>query len=73
MPTELRSKSEIQDLADLIKDNKFFRERQELQYQDIKDLASMFQFREVEQFEDVFSYGDPGDLFYLIVKGSVSV
>ena len=28
---------------------------------------------EVEQYEDVVKYGDVGDLFYMIIKGSVSV
>ena len=57
----------------MIKENKFFKERGELTYQDIKDLAASFQFLEVEQYEDVFAYGDIGDLFYLTLKGSISV
>jgi CRP-like cAMP-binding protein len=36
-------------------------------------LAKSFRFRQVEQYDDVFEYGDVGDLFYLIIKGSVSV
>ena len=41
-PTELRAERDIEELASLIKDNKFFKDRKELTQKDIKDLASMF-------------------------------
>ena len=72
-PQEQRTQLDIEELALLIKENKFFKERGELTYQDIKDLAASFEFLEVEQYEDVVKYGDIGDLFYMIIKGSVSV
>ena len=72
-PSEVRTLSDIEELALLIKDNKFFKDRGELTYQDIKDLAANFEFLEVEQYDDVVKYGDVGDLFYMIIKGSVSV
>ena len=34
---------------------------------------STFKFDVCEGGEDVFKYGDVGDLFYIIVKGSVGV
>ena len=72
-PTELRAERDIEELASLIKDNKFFKDRKELTQKDIKDLASMFQFAEIKQYHNVFEYGDIGELFYMIIKGSVSI
>jgi hypothetical protein len=72
-PTQSRTAGDIDSLAALIKENKFFKEREELTTQDIKDLAASFQFHEEVQFDDVVTYGEVGDLFYLIIMGSVSV
>jgi hypothetical protein len=46
-PSEVRTSQDIEELASLIKDHKFFKDRGELTAQDIKDLAHNFQFHEV--------------------------
>lgn len=72
-PSDQRIESDIDKLVVLIKDHKFFKERGELLSKDIRDLAAAFQFCEIEQYEDVVTYGDVGNHFYMIIKGTVSV
>jgi hypothetical protein len=60
-------------LADLLKDIPFFKQRGELTYQDIKEIAANLKFEKRKMDKDVITYGDTGDKFFIIIKGIVSV
>ena len=66
MDAPKRTDEDLDELVKLIKDVSFFKERK-LSIQEIKEVASGFQFQEVEEGEDVVKYGDQGDNFYLII------
>ena len=72
-PCNERSQSDCELLIDMIKDNDFFKNRQELKTSDLRDLALNFQIQEIPQFQNVFEFDDIGDTFYMIIKGIVSV
>lgn len=59
-------------LIPLIKDIPFFKERS-LTGPLLLDIVSCMEFKQVPKDNYVFEYGDGGDLFYLILSGSVEV
>jgi hypothetical protein len=72
-PSGKRTDEDLDELVGLIKDIAWFKERQNLSANDIRELAACFQFEEVQEFNDVMEFGDTGESFYLILQGLVSV
>ena len=52
---------------------KFFKEMKELTNFDMRDLTMSFQMLQFSKGDNVITYGEVGDLFYVLIKGSVSV
>lgn len=44
-----------------------------MSFADMKELACCLKFKEVPQFQNVVSWNTPGDIFYIIIKGLVSI
>ena len=44
-----------------------------MSFADMKELACCLKFKEVPQFQNVISWNTPGDIFYIIIKGLVSI
>lgn len=74
-PQEQRTESEIDQVTDLLKKEKFFKqaERKDLTYHDIREIASHLTFRRVGGLENVMDYGDEANDFFIIIKGVVTV
>lgn len=51
----------------------FFREKKEIKEADYKDLVQGFTLMKQKAKTVLFNYGDEGDQFFVIVKGSVKV
>ena len=71
-PAFKRSKEELTRCTDFISKIDFF-EQKKIPPDDLYEIVSSFKFVVTKPGEDVFNYGDTGDLFYIIVKGSVAV
>ena len=71
MPAK-RSAEEVEEMMEMIKKIKFFQDRN-IQEKDLIELCEVFRFEHVKAHHDVFKYGDPGEKFYIIIKGAVSV
>lgn len=62
-----RTETDLDELVKLIKDISFFKDRASIKTQDIRELAATFKFQEVREGNNVISYGDIGENFYLIL------
>lgn len=62
----------MNELASLIDQIQFFKDKN-IKEKDMLELMNVFNFVKAEAEQDVMKYGDTGNLFYLIVKGKVSV
>ena len=40
-----------------------------MKHEDIKDLTNYLQFKEIPQGENVVTYGEHGETYYIIIKG----
>ena len=60
-------------LAKTLMSCQLFHERKDLAGYDIRDLTNALKFEQVGRGERAYTYGDSGDMFYIIVKGLVSV
>ena len=60
------------EVSELIKTIEFFKARN-IKEKDLIDLCQVFCFDKRDGGEDVFKWGDPGNNFYIIIKGLVSV
>lgn len=63
----------MEELIGTIADIKFFQERKEIKPSDFRDLVTAFQYTEVGEKNKVIKYGEPGENFYVILSGKVSV
>lgn len=74
-PIEQRNESEIDQLTDLLKKEKFFQQadRKNLSYMEMREIASHLTFRRVGGLENIVEYGDEANHFYIIIKGVVSI
>ena len=72
-PVKERKEADIQELINMISQIRFFQERKEINPSDFRDLVQLFQFRETEEGKNVITYGESGDQFYVIIKGTLGV
>ena len=68
-----RSYFENEELGKMLREIKFFKDRQSMTDNNYQDIVNVLQFEEANQFEDVVTYGEVGEKFYIIIKGSCSV
>jgi CRP-like cAMP-binding protein len=68
----MRTHKENATTAKILKSIKFIKE-QNLPEKNLQDLAQCLQLLEMDKGEIVFDYDSLGDLFYIILTGSVSV
>ena len=55
-----------------LKNVQFFKERK-IKNRDLEELVSAFRFEKFEAGEQIMEYGEPGEKFYVMIKGIVSV
>lgn len=63
----------MQQLAQLLKAVRFFRDRDITNDCDLVEIAKSLLLETFERDEMIFDYGDEGDKFYIVVQGSVSI
>jgi signal-transduction protein with cAMP-binding, CBS, and nucleotidyltransferase domain len=51
----------------------YFKQRKDLDYNELKDLVNQMNFEELQPNEDVVKYREKGYKFYVIIKGVVSI
>ena len=69
-----RSKPEIMALAEFFYHNSFFQKQAEiLEEQTFLSIFKNLALHEVGKGENVFNYGDEGNLFYIIIEGKVTI
>lgn len=62
----------VSNLGAILCEHSFFKERK-LQGAVLEDILLQMQFAEAEVNETMFHHGQDGDLFYLIIEGSVEI
>lgn len=67
-----RTKKDCETIVPHLKQIKFFKER-EIPDKNYLDIAQSLTYLKLPQDRIVFEYGTIGDLFYIILKGSVRV
>ena len=67
-----RNDEQINQISKYIKNESFLGTLSYLKQHDIKDLASSLQFKFVKKGENVFTCGDFGKKFYMIMSGLVT-
>ena len=65
--------NEMQQLAQLLKAVRFFRDRDITNDCDLVEIAKSLLLETFQHDEMIFDYGDEGDKFYIVVEGSVSI
>ena len=71
-PAGRRTNDELSELSDLISQIEFFKNKS-IKEKDMQELCMAFSFEKFDAKVDVFKWGEPGDTFYIIIKGIVSV
>ena len=71
-PAEQRSTYELRNLVPLISDIAYF-SKLKLKPYELNEVCSGLEYRVVNKDSFVINYGEQGDLFYIILKGKVSV
>ena len=69
---EARNDKDLNQLIPYIKENHFFKQRQ-INYKHLTEVCSMMRYEYFAKGDFVFTQGDHGDKFYIILDGSVSV
>jgi len=69
---EERSQPELEKLAAFLTTIKFFKERK-IKSTDLADLSQFFKLVVKDKGEDAITYGEPGENFFIILKGQVEV
>lgn len=71
-----RTEADIDFIVNLIQQIDFFREQKQLNYGELRDLASSFTYEKAASDKEIISCGHPvtnNDKFYIILDGTVSV
>ena len=68
-----RIQTDIDELVGLVHEIKFFKDRKDIKPQDFRELVTAIQYTEIEQGKSVIKYGEPGENFFIILSGKVSV
>lgn len=71
-PVGNRRKHEVDEVIKIVQQIKFFKERK-IKENDYEELVNALNFESKEEFENVFLYNDPGEHFYIVLQGTVSV
>ena len=71
-PAEQRSTYELRNLVPLISDIAYF-SKLKLKPYELNEVCSGLEYKTVTKDSFVINYGEQGDLFYIILKGKVSV
>ena len=69
-PSHLRSEHDCLNLIAYMKNVKFFAQR-DVKDQDFQSIIDCLQHESFQPGEAIMQYGDYGDKFYIILKGSV--
>ena len=72
MPNDKRSDKDIELLVVLIKHLEFFKERN-IREKHYPEIVACLKLQQYKNGEIVFNKGDEGKLFFVIIKGTVSV
>ena len=72
-PNSLVTHEDVEDFILLISEIRFFQERKEMEKRDLKELLAGFQVIDMAANKNVINYGEPGEKFYVILSGQVSV
>ena len=70
---EERTMQDLKILDPLIKETQFMQNRKEMTQTDFQELCRSLCYLELDEFENVFEYGENGDTFYIIIQGVVSI
>ena len=71
---EQRMKKDLTRLTDYFQNNKFFREQsQNFEKATIQFMYRNMHFLELQKGQEVFKYGDVGELFYIVMDGEISI
>jgi hypothetical protein len=68
-----RTNQELTKLTEIMLKVEYFKKKTNLKYDDLRDLIGQMKFHTCKSMRDVISYGDKGNLFYVIIKGAVTV
>ena len=68
-----RSQAEIAELVQLVSELQFFKERSELKEAELRELVQAFSLIEIKQGQNIINYGEPGENFYVILRGKCGV
>lgn len=72
IPSE-KLQAELETLADLLKQQKFFQEKNIQKQSDLVEIAQVLQLENFHSGSLIFDYGDVGDKFYIILQGQVGI
>ena len=67
------SRAEVEEFVYLLSEIRFLQERKDIKKRDLKELMSAFKIVETKHNQNVVNYGEPGENFYIIISGQVSV
>ena len=67
MDPEERTPEDLKILDPLIKETQFMQNRKEMTSTDFQELCRSLCYLELDEFENVFEYGEMGDTFYIII------
>ena len=68
-----RTEEESEQLINFLKNIEFFKNKTFLLLNDYFEIGNRLQFFKCQKTENVFNFGDFGEFFYIILKGSVSI
>lgn len=72
-PSEKRQDKDVAQLVPLLKELKFFKERRPMNADELLEIAYNGHYEFHEPGEVVYSQGDRGDRFYIVLRGKVQV
>lgn len=68
-----RLPEETEELNEIIKHIKYFRERGDISNHEIREVSQAFIFKSYPEDSQVINYGEFGEHFYIIIHGKVGV
>lgn len=69
-PANKRTIAESQHVLDLVKDLKFFKDR-EIGDEDLQEITKVLSFEKFAPGDIIINFGEQGDKFYVIIQGFV--